>query len=127
MYTQGKKIRLTDVMNIQRAYTDFLHVIEKHAFFFINMYELFIDAASATMNYEAQLFIVIEKFRHHMRLKKARKKKAFAFNSAFAADENNKKSNKSKFDRNTLFRDDNQSVSSCICDAKHYFSECFYF
>ena len=49
------------------------------------------------------------------------------FNSAFAIDENNKKNNKSKFDKNTLFRNDNQSVLLCICDVKHYFSKCFYF
>ena len=127
MYTRRKKIRLTDVMNTQRVYTNFLHIIEKHAFFFINTYELLIDATLTTMNYEAQLFIVIEKFHHHMRLKKARKKKTFAFNSTFAVDKNNKESNKSKFDRNTSFRDNNQSVSSCICDAKHYFSKYLYF
>ena len=105
MYIQRKTIRLSDIMNIQRAYIDFLHIIEKQIFIFINTYKLFINATSATMNFEIQIFIVIEKFRHHMRLKKTRKKKTFAFNSAFAVDENNKlnKSNKSKFNKNTLF------------------------
>ena len=105
MYTQKKTIRLFDVMNTQRVYIDFLHVIEKQTFVFINTYELLIDAASATMNFEIQLFVVIEKFRHHMRLRKTKKKKIFAFNSAFAVDENNKsnENNKLKFSRNTSF------------------------
>ena len=79
------------------------------------------------MNYEIQFFIIIEKFRHHIRLRKMKKKKTFAFNSAFAIDKNNKKSNKLKFNKNTSFRNENQSVSSYICDAKHYFSKYFYF
>ena len=105
MYTQEKAIRLSDVMNTQRAYIDFLHVIERQTFVFINTYELFIDATSTTMNFKVQLFIVIEKFRHHMRLRKARRKKTFAFNSTFAADEDNKsnENNKLKFSRNTSF------------------------
>ena len=96
-------------MNIQRVYIDFLHVIEKQTFVFINTYELLIDAASIIMNFEIQLFIIIEKFRHHMRLRKTRKKKIFAFNSVFAADENNKsnKNKKLKFNKNTSFRKKN--------------------
>ena len=94
-------------MNIQRAYTNFLHVIKKQTFVFINTYKLLINAALTMMNYKTQFFIVIKKFRHHMRLKKIRKKKTFAFNSTFAVDENNKKNNKSKFNRNTLFRNKN--------------------
>ena len=96
MYTQEKKIRLINVMNTQHVYTNFLHVIEKQTFFFINTYELFIDATSIMMNYKVQFFIVIEKFRHHMRLKKTKKKKTFAFNSTFAVDENNKKTTNRK-------------------------------
>ena len=94
-------------MNTQRVYTDFLHIIKKQTFFFINTYELLIDAALTMMNYEVQFFIVIEKFRHHMRLKEMKKKKTFAFNSTFVINENNKKNNKSKFDKNTLFRNEN--------------------
>ena len=75
MYMQRKTIRLSNIMNIQQVYIDFLHAIEKQTFAFINTYELLINAASATMNYETQLFVVIKKFRHHMRLKKTRKKK----------------------------------------------------
>ena len=116
-------------MDTQRAYIDFLHAIEGQASVFISTYELLIDAASATINYEIQLFVVIEKFRHHMRLKKARKKKAFVFNSTFVADESNKsnESNKSKFDRNTSFREENQSISTCVCDEKHWLSLCLHF
>ena len=75
MYMQEKTIRLFDVMNTQQVYIDFLHVIKEHALVFINTYELFIDATSATMNYKIQLFIIIEKFRHHIRLKKMKKKR----------------------------------------------------
>ena len=75
------------------------------------------------MNYKVQLFVVIEKFRHQFRLKKTRKKKTFVFNSVFAADE----SNKSKFDRNTLFREKNQSISIYVCDKKHWLSLYLYF
>ena len=70
-----------------------------------------------------QLFVIIEKFRHHMRLKKMRKEKIFAFNLAFAVDE----SNKSKFDKNILFWEQNQSISICVYDEKHWFSFYLYF
>ena len=107
-------------MNIQRIYINFLHVIERQASVFINIYELFINAASATINYKIQIFIIIEKFYHHMRLKKTRKK-IFAFNSIFAIDENNQsnENNKSKFDRNISFREKNQSILTYVYDEKH--------
>ena len=87
------------------------------------MYELFVDAASATMNYKAQFFVVIKKFRHYIHLKKMRKKKIFAFNLAFAVDE----SNQSKFDKNISFRKKNQSISTCVCGEKYWFSLYSYF
>ena len=80
-------------MNSKRVYKNFLHVIEKLISAFAEMYDAIIDVIASTTNYKAQLFIVIEKFRHNIRLKETRKEKAFAFNSAFAVDEN-KKNNK---------------------------------
>ena len=94
------------------------------------MYDAIIDVIASTTNYEAQLFIIIEKFCHNIRLKKTRKKKALTFNSAFIADEN-KESNKSrdnkfKSSKNISFRDDIKSIFTCICDQKHYYADCLY-
>ena len=49
-YTQEKTIRLSDIMNIQQVYINFLHVIKRQTFVFISIYELFIDATSTTIN-----------------------------------------------------------------------------
>ena len=57
-------------MNIKRAWKDFLHVIEEQAFIFVEIYELLIDDAAATTDYEAQLFIVIERFRLHIYMRR---------------------------------------------------------
>ena len=94
-------------MNSKRVYKDFLHTIERLTSTFAEMYDAIIDVIISTTNYETQLFIVIEKFRHNIRLKKTRKEKVFAFNSAFIADENKKsnkfRNNKFKSSRNILF------------------------
>ena len=120
MYIQEKKNRIVEVMNFKRAYKDFLHAIERLTSTFAEMYDAIIDVIASTTNYETQLFIVIEKFRHNIRLKKTRKEKAFTFNSAFAADENKKsnkfRNNKFKLSRNTSFRDDIKLIFTCICD-----------
>ena len=107
-------------MNLKRAYKNFLHVIERLTSVLAEMYNAIIDVIASTTNYEVQLFIVIEKFRHNIRLKKTRKKKASAFNSAFVADENKKnnkfRNNKFKSSRNISFRNDIKSIFICICD-----------
>ena len=117
-------------MNSKRVYKDFLHVIEKLTSVLAEMYNVIIDVIASTTNYEAQLFIVIEKFRHNIHLKKTRKKKALIFNSAFVADENKKnnkfRDNKFKSSRNISFRDDIKSIFTCICDQKHYYVNCSY-
>ena len=130
MYTQKKKNQVVEVMNFKRAYRDFLHVIKRLTSTFAEMYNAIIDVVASTTNYEVQLFIVIEKFRHNIRLKKTKKKKASAFSSTFVADEN-KKSNKSrdnkfKSSKNISFRDDIKSISTCICDQKHYYVDYSY-
>ena len=107
-------------MNSKRAYKNFLYVIERLTSAFAEMYDAIIDVIALMTNYETQLFIVIKKFRHNIRLKKTRKEKAFAFNSAFAADENKKnnkfQNNKFKSNRNISFQDDIKSIFTCICD-----------
>ena len=117
-------------MNLKRVYKDFLHVIKRLTSAFAEMYNAIIDVIASTTNYKAQLFIVIEKFCHNIRLKKTRKKKASAFNSAFVADENKKsnkfRDNKFKSSRNISFRDDIKSISTCICDQKHYYVDYSY-
>ena len=77
-------------MNSKRVYKDFLHVIKRLTSAFAEMYNAIIDVIASTTNYETQLFIVIKKFRHNIRLKKTRKKKILTFNSAFVADKNKK-------------------------------------
>ena len=77
-------------MNFKRAYKNFLHVIERLTSVFAEIYNAIIDVIASTTNYKTQFFIVIEKFRHNIRLKETRKKKASAFNLAFVADENKK-------------------------------------
>ena len=130
MYTQKKKNQVVEVMNFKRVYKNFLHVIEKLTSVLVEMYDAIIDVIASTTNYEAQLFIVIEKFRHNIRLKKTRKKKASAFSSTFVADENKKsnksRDNKSKSSRNISFRNDIKSIFTCICDQKHYYVDCSY-
>ena len=117
-------------MNFKRVYKDFLHVIEKLTSAFAEMYDAIIDVIASTTNYKTQLFIVIKKFRHNIRLKETRKKKALTFNSAFVADKNKKsnkfRNNKFKSSRNISFQDDNKSIFTCICDQKHYYFDCLY-
>ena len=117
-------------MNFKRVYKKFLHVIKKLISVFAEMYNAIINVITSTTNYKAQLFIVIKKFRHNIRLKKTRKEKAFAFNSTFAADEDKKsnkfRDNKFKSSKNISFRDDIKSIFTCICDQKHYYADCSY-
>ena len=120
MYTQKKKNQIVEVMNSKRVYKNFLHAIKKLTSIFTEMYNAIIDVIASTTNYEIQLFIIIEKLRHNIRLKKTRKEKAFAFNSAFATDEDKKsnkfRNNKFKSSKNISFRDDIKSIFTCICD-----------
>ena len=51
------------------------------------------------MNHKVQFIVIIDIFRHHMRMKKIRKKKAI-FNLIFVVDENEKSNNRSFFFRN---------------------------
>ena len=130
MYTQEKKNKVIEIMNFKRVYRDFLHAIKRLTLIFVEMYDAIIDLVASTTNYKAQLFIVIEKLRHNIRLKKTRKKKTFTFSSAFVADENNESNksedNKFKSSKNISFRDDIKLTSICICDQKHYYVDYLY-
>ena len=83
-------------------------------------YHCYINIVAFTTHYEAQLFIVIKKFRHNIRLKKTKKKKVSAFNSTFVADENKEnnkfRNNKFKSSRNISFQDNIKLIFICICD-----------
>ena len=100
-------MQVAEVMSFKRVYKNFLYIIERLTSAFTKMYNAIIDVIALTTNYEAQFFIVIEKFRHNIRLKKMRKKKTFAFSSAFVVNENKKnnkfRNNKFKSSRNVLF------------------------
>ena len=74
MYTQEKKNQVVEVMNSKRAYRNFLHAIEKLTSALAEMYDAIIDVIASTTNYKAQLFIVIEKFRHNRQSKRRRQK-----------------------------------------------------
>ena len=79
-----KQTKIAEIIDSKRAYRDFLHAIEKIAFIFVEVYELQLKIVT---NHETQLLALIEIFRHHMRMKKTRKKKETIFNSTFAIDE----------------------------------------
>ena len=98
MLTFVKQTKIVEIIDNKRAYRDFLHAIEKIALIFVEMYEFQLKIVA---NHEAQLLAFIEIFRHHMRMKKARRKKETIFNSTFAADENiNEKRQKKKENKN---------------------------
>ena len=78
-------------MNFKRVYKNFLYVIKRLILNFVEIYKTIIDIIASITNYEARLFIIIEKFCYNIRLKKIRKEKTFAFSSAFAVNENRKK------------------------------------
>ena len=73
MFTLVKQAKIVEVINSKRAYRNFLHVIEKIASIFVEVYEF---QLKAVVNYETQLIKFIDVFRHHMRMKKIRKKKS---------------------------------------------------
>ena len=75
MFTLTKQVNIAEIIDSKRVYRDFLHVIEKIAFIFAEIYEL---QLKAIMNHEVQFIAIIDIFRHHMRMKKARKKKQYS-------------------------------------------------
>lgn len=112
MYTLGKVANIAEVVDSKRAYRDFLHAIEKQSSTFAEIYELQMDEVT---DYDAQILTIIEKFRHHMRMKDARKGKSTVSNSAFATDKGT-----------SSFRGQEQVPRPCLCGKIEWFSDCPY-
>ena len=89
----AKQTKIVEIIDSKRAYRDFLHAIEEIALTFVEVYELQLEIVA---NHEAQLLALIEIFRHHMRMKKVRKRKETIFNSTFVVDEKRQKKNEKK-------------------------------
>ena len=105
MLILAKQTKIAEIIDNKRAYRDFLHAIEEIASIFVEIYEFQLKILA---NHETKLLSLIEIFRHHMRMKKARKKKETIFNSTFAVDES--KNTNSQI----------QSRDFCYCEKKHY-------
>ena len=110
MFTLAKQAEIVEVIDSKCAYRDFLHAIEKTAFIFVEVYEF---QLKVVMDHEVQLIVIIDTFRHHMRMKEARKERGTIFNSAFAVDKNKKTDG-----RSLLFRGQKQKKFFCICGKK---------
>ena len=67
-----KQTKIVEIIDNKRAYRDFLHAIEKIAFIFVEIYEFQLKIVT---NHETQFFVFIDIFRHHMRMKKVKKKR----------------------------------------------------
>ena len=124
MLTLAKQAKIAEVTDSKRAYRDFLHSIEKTAPTFAEVYELQLETVT---DHEAQLIALIDVFRHHMRMKEARKGKGTISNSAFVADED-KDSNDRDSSRTPTpsFRGHQHEHPSCYCGGKHQYGDCFY-
>ncbi|KAG6995781.1 hypothetical protein G7Y79_00042g078860 [Physcia stellaris] len=122
MLALAKQAKIAEVTDSKRAYRDFLQAIDKTASTFAEVYLLQQDNVT---NHETQLLTLIETFRHHMRLKEARRGKGTISNSAFAADES-KDTNGRNSSGTSSFRGQNQSRDPCICGKKHFYGDCFY-
>ena len=123
MLTLVKQAKIAEIIDSKRVYRDFLHAIDKIASIFAEVQLFQLDTVT---DHETQLLILIEIFRHHMRMKKVRKKKKTIFNSTFVIDECNHTNHRNHFDISS-FRDQNQSRNFCICEKKHFYDDCFYF
>ena len=71
MFTLVKQTKIVEVIDSKRVYKNFLHLIEKIAFIFVEIYEF---QLKKIIDHETKFFLLIEIFRHHIRMKKTRKK-----------------------------------------------------
>ena len=94
MFTLIKQTKIAKIINSKRIYRDFLYAIKKIVFTFVEIYEF---QLKIVMNYETQFIVIIDIFRHYMRIKKVRKKKSTMFNLMFVVDENKKINNRNSF------------------------------
>ena len=60
-----KQTKIVEIINNKREYRDFLHVIDKIAFIFVEIYQFQLKIIT---NHETQFFVFIEIFRYHMRI-----------------------------------------------------------
>ena len=67
-----KQTKIVEIINNKRAYRDFLYVIDKIAFIFVEIYQFQLKIIT---NHETQFFVFIENFRHYMCMKKIQKKR----------------------------------------------------
>ena len=93
MLTFVKQTKIAEIIDNKRAYCDFLHAIDKIVFIFAEVYQFQLEIVT---NHEAQLLVLIEIFRHHMRMKEVRKRKETIFNSTFVVDEKRQKKTKTR-------------------------------
>ena len=70
MFIFVKQAKIVEVIDNKRVYQDFFYVIEKTTFTFVKICKL---TLKIVINHEVQLIFIIDKFRHHMHMKKARK------------------------------------------------------
>ena len=130
-YTLAKEYKIAEVVDTRRALRDFLLAIESHAPTLTAMYEL-MDVN--TNDEETRLMEVVEKFRHHIRLREIKKSRPEASHSAFAADEhtddnknNDNNKGKGKYKGNKpSFRGKDAKPGPCFCELIHWYSECYY-
>ena len=123
MLTLAKQARIAEVIDSKRAYRDFLHAIEKTAPTFAEVQELQLETIQ---DHEAKLISIIDTFRHHMRMKEARKGRAVISNSAFAADETGGGEGGESGSRTPSFRGKQQEQTPCFCNKKHPWGDCYY-
>ena len=122
MFTLVKQTKIVEIIDNKRVYKNFLHSIEKIVFIFVEIYEF---QLKKIIDHETKLFLFIEIFRHHMRIKKTRKKKSTTFNSTFVVNENKK--NDHSHSHEFSFRNKQQKQLFCFCEKKHSYENCYYF
>lgn len=123
MHAMAKEIQIAEVTDAKRAYRDFLQAIEKIAPTFAEVYELQLDTV---IDFDAQIYLVVDKFRNHMRMKEAKQGRSTSFNSAFATDKGNSNNSSRNSSRTPSFRGENQDLPTCICGKNHWYADCFY-
>ena len=70
MFIFVKQTKIVEIIDNKRVYQNFFYVIKKTTFTFVKIYKL---TLKIVMNHEMQLIFIINKFRHHMHMKKIRK------------------------------------------------------
>ena len=121
MFTFVKQTKIVEIIDNKRVYKNFLHSIEKIAFIFVEIYEF---QLKKIIDHETKFLLFIEIFRHHMRMKKTRKKKSTTFNSTFIVNENKK--NDHSHLHEFSFRNKQQKQLLCLCEKKHSYENCYY-